>query len=83
MEFKIDNRNLTMLESKNENALSYYQSLEYITNIDNKKTIILGFESQAKMKRNRQIDKMDFKIFMIGLVFKSLNGGNKITMIFS
>ena len=34
-----------MLESKNENALSYYQSLEYINRLNNKKTIILGFDN--------------------------------------
>ena len=37
-----------MMESKNENALSYYQSLKYITDQDGLKTIILGFERVSK-----------------------------------
>ena len=45
---KIDNREITMLESKNENALSYYQSLAYIANESGEKTVILGFDNVSR-----------------------------------
>ena len=44
----IDNREITMLESKNENALSYFQSLQYINNQKGKKTVILGFDNVSR-----------------------------------
>jgi hypothetical protein len=37
-----------MLESKNENNLSYYQSIKYITNKENTKTVILGFDNVSR-----------------------------------
>ena len=37
-----------MLESKNENPLSYYQSLKYIINNTGKKTVILGFDNVSR-----------------------------------
>ena len=46
--YKIDNRKLIMLESKNENNLSYYQSIKYITNQVGTKTIILGFDNVSR-----------------------------------
>lgn len=45
---RIDNREITMLESKNENALSYYQSLNYIANENGEKTVILGFDNVSR-----------------------------------
>ncbi len=47
-ELQLGNRSLTMLESKNENALSYYQSLQYIINKPEKKSVILGFENVSR-----------------------------------
>ncbi len=47
-ELKIDKRVVTILESKNENALSYYQSLKYIRNEDGKKVVILGFDNVSR-----------------------------------
>ncbi len=47
-ELKINDRPLTMLESKNENALSYYQSLKYIVNEPGKKVVILGFDNVSR-----------------------------------
>lgn len=44
----IDNRQVMMLETKNENNLSYYQSLKYIANQKGKKTIILGFDNVSR-----------------------------------
>ena len=46
--YKLNDRNLTMLESKNENNLSYYQSIKYITNQENTKTVILGFDNVSR-----------------------------------
>ena len=37
-----------MLESKNENALSYYQSLKYVLNAEGKKVVILGFDNVSR-----------------------------------
>lgn len=47
-DLKLGNRTITMLESKNENALSYYQSLKYIVNADGKKVVILGFDNVSR-----------------------------------
>lgn len=47
-EYQIENRKITMLESKNENPLSYYQSLKFITNETGKKTVILGFDNVSR-----------------------------------
>ena len=41
-------RKLTMLESKNENNLSYYQSMKYIVNQNGTKTVILGFDNVSR-----------------------------------
>lgn len=47
-EYKINDKNLTMLESKNENCLSYYQSIKYIVDEPGDKTIILGFDNVSR-----------------------------------
>lgn len=46
--YTLANRELTMLESKNENNLSYYQSIKYIVNQKEIKTIILGFDNVSR-----------------------------------
>lgn len=46
--YDVNNRKITMLESKNENALSYYQSIKYITEQNGKKTVILGFDNVSR-----------------------------------
>lgn len=68
--YKIDNRNLTMLESKNENALSYYQSLDYITRLDNKKTIILGFDNVSRRYKYNDLS------WLYDVEFEKLNNDN-------
>lgn len=45
---EVDKRKVTMLETKNENNLSYYQSLKFISNQKGKKTIILGFDNVSR-----------------------------------
>ena len=47
-ELLLDDRKLTMLESKNENNLSYYQSIKYITSQKGTKTVILGFDNVSR-----------------------------------
>ncbi len=47
-ELLLDGRKLTMLESKNENNLSYYQSIKYITSQKGTKTVILGFDNVSR-----------------------------------
>ena len=73
-----DNRTITMLESKNENNLSYYQSLKYINNQKGAKTVILGFENVSRRYKFNDLSwlwDVDFellnnpeidKIFIIG-----------------
>ena len=67
-----------MLESKNENALSYYQSLKYITSTNGHKSVILGFDNVSRRYRFNDLswlydvefellqDKNIDKIFVIG-----------------
>lgn len=47
-DYTLDNRKIIMLESKNENALSYYQSLQYIKNQKGEKCVVLGFENVSR-----------------------------------
>lgn len=46
--YNLGERKIEMLESKNENALSYLQSLTYIKNQEGKKTVIMGFENVSR-----------------------------------
>lgn len=46
--YEVNKRKITMLESKNENCLSYYQSIKYIVNQEGKKTVILGFDNVSR-----------------------------------
>jgi UDP-N-acetylmuramyl pentapeptide synthase len=74
----LDGRKITMLESKNENNLSYYQSMKFIKNQKGKKTIILGFDNVSRRYQFNDLswlwdvdfellnDKNIDKIFIIG-----------------
>ena len=46
--YTVNNKTITMLESKNENCLSYYQSIKYIIDEESSKTIILGFDNVSR-----------------------------------
>ena len=46
--YDVDGRDFETIESKNENALSYLQSLNYITSQKGKKTIIMGFDNVSR-----------------------------------
>ena len=47
-EMKLKDRKVTLLESKNENNLSYYQSIKYIKEQEGLKTIIIGFDNVSR-----------------------------------
>ena len=53
--YDFDNRKWQMLVSKNENNLSYKQSLDYILHQSGDKTIILGFDSSSRRYRENDI----------------------------
>ena len=60
-----DNREVVMIESKNENNLSYLQSLKYINQYPKAKTIILGFENVSRRYKYNDISwlyDVDFSI---------------------
>lgn len=47
-EYKLGNRKVEMIESKNENALSYLQTINYIKAEKGRKTIIMGFDNVSR-----------------------------------
>jgi len=62
---KLDNREVIMLESKNENNLSYLQSLNIINQYENNKTIILGFNNVSRRYKYNDLSwlyDIDFNI---------------------
>lgn len=77
-EYYLGKRKVEMIESKNENALSYLQSLNYIKNAKGTKTVILGFDNVSRRYNYNDIswlydvdfellaDKNIDKIFCIG-----------------
>ena len=74
----IDNREVNMIESKNENNLSYFESLHYIKEQKKQKTIVLGFDNVSRRYNYNDLswlydvefellnDKYIDKIFIIG-----------------
>lgn len=64
-ELTFNNKEVEMLESKNENNLSYMQSLNYINNYKKTKTIILGFDNVSRRYKYNDISwlyDVDFEI---------------------
>ncbi len=60
-----DNRDVEMIESKNENNLSYLQSLNYINEYKEDKTIIIGFDNVSRRYKYNDISwlyDVDFEI---------------------
>ena len=55
MIYDYDNRKWQMLVSKNENNLSYKQSLDYILHKPGDKTIILGFDTSSRRYKENDI----------------------------
>ena len=72
----IKGRKLTMLESKNENNLSYFQSLNYIINQQHIKSIILGFDNISRRYKTTDIS------WLYDVDFELLNKDNNIDKIF-
>ena len=76
--YYIAGRPIMMLETKNENNLSYYQSCEYIREQKGTKTVILGFENVSRRYKENDLswlydvnfellnDEAIDKIFCIG-----------------
>lgn len=65
-----DGRNLNSLESKNENNLSYYQSIKYITDQKGKKTIIIGFNNVSRRHPHNDVS------WLWDIKFELLNSKN-------
>lgn len=64
--YEVDGRSMEMLESKNENSLSYMQSIDYISSREGKKTIIMGFENVSRRYRYNDLSwlwDIDFSSF--------------------
>ena len=72
---KYHNREVDMLESKNENNLSYLQSLNYINTYKGKKTIILGFDNVSRRYKYNDISwlyDVDFEVLDLKNIDKIL-----------
>ncbi len=65
--YDFNNRKWQMLVSKNENNLSYKQSLDYIKHQKEDKTIILGFDSSSRRYKENDIS------WIWDIDFESLN----------
>jgi len=59
-----------MLETKNENNLSYYQSCEYIKEQKGLKTVILGFENVSRRYKENDLS------WLYDVDFELLNDSN-------
>ena len=66
----IDSRPIMMLETKNENNLSYYQSCEYIKEQKGLKTVILGFENVSRRYKENDLS------WLYDVDFELLNDSN-------
>ena len=75
--YDFDNRKWQMLVSKNENNLSYKQSLDYLIHQDVEKTIILGFDNSSRRYSENDIS------WIWDIDFEELNDSkvNKIILI--
>lgn len=70
IEYNLDNRKFMFLESKNENNLSYYQSLKFITKKEEEKTIVLGFENVSRRYKSNDLS------WLWDIEFELLNQNN-------
>ena len=61
-----------MLESKNENALSYLQSLNYIKEQNGLKTVILGFDNVSRRYKENDLSWL-YDVDFSALNDKSIN----------
>jgi len=68
-----DDRTVEMIETKNENNLSYLQSLNYINNYEGDKTIIIGFDNVSRRYKYNDISwlyDVDFEILDLKTIDK-------------
>ncbi len=68
--YTLDNRHITFLESKNENCLSYYQSLKYIIDTNQKCSVILGFDNVSRRYKFNDVS------WLWDVEFELLNNSN-------
>lgn len=68
--YQVKNKKFTLLESKNENALSYYQSLKYIIDTEGKKSVVLGFDNVSRRYKFNDIS------WLWDVEFELLNNSN-------
>ncbi len=72
-EIVYNGRIVEMLESKNENNLSYIQSLNYINNYNEIKTVILGFDNVSRRYNYNDISwlyDVDFEVLKQDMIDK-------------
>lgn len=69
-DLNIGDRLVHMIESKNENNLSYYESLHYINEQKHKKTIILGFDNVSRRYKLNDLS------WLYDVKFELLNDNN-------
>ena len=71
--YKLGTREIEMIESKNENALSYLQTINYIRESKNKKTIIIGFDNVSRRYAYNDLSwlyDVDFELLNIDSIDK-------------
>lgn len=63
--YQYSGRSITMIESKNENNLSYLQSINYINNNPDLKTVIIGFDNVSRRYKDNDLSwlwDVDFEL---------------------
>lgn len=71
--YKLGKREIEMVESKNENALSYLQTINYIRESDDLKTIIIGFDNVSRRYSYNDLSwlyDVDFELLNIDSIDK-------------
>lgn len=71
--YKLKSREIEMIESKNENALSYLQTINYIRNSKDKKTLIIGFDNVSRRYKYNDLSwlyDVDFELLNIDSIDK-------------
>ena len=75
-EYTFNNRKIFMLETKNENNSSYFQSIKYITQQKEIKSIIIGFEKVSRRYKHSDIS------WLYDVYFELLSNDKNIDKIF-
>ena len=72
----LDGRDIEMLDSKNENNLSFEQSIDYIVRCNGPKTIIMGFDNVSRRYEYNDLS------WLYDIEYEKLNKDDDITRIF-